>query len=213
VLRRELPQFRIVNAGVPGYGTDQENLLLRRLWPRIKPSVVVLMVCEDNDHLDNSTNSRYGHALKPYLVQVDGRWQFRGYPIPRNYRWYFDHSWFAHNIAVVRLALDAYAYLFHPAVTVPDPTNQLIKMMQEFVEQHGAKFLVGLQYADPELEPVLVSQKIPYARFDGAPTLPNDDHWNPQGHAMVAERLKKLFTDERLLGTAGARAAAKPGER
>jgi hypothetical protein len=213
VLRRELPQFRIVNAGVAAYGTDQEYLLLRRLWPRIKPSIVVLIVCEDNDHLDNSTNSRYGHTLKPYLAKVDGRWQFLGIPPPHNYRWYFDHNWFAHNIALVRLALDAYAYTFHPAVTVPDPTNQLVKMMQEFVEQHGAKFLVGLQYADPKLEPFLVVRKIPYTRFDGAPTLPNDDHWNPQGHAMVAERLKKLFAVQHLLDTEGDREATQSGER
>ena len=106
-----------------GYGTDQEYLLLRRLWPRLKPSIVVLIFCENNDRDDNSTNSRYSHTLKPYLVQINGKWRFKGLPVPRSYRWYFDHNILAHNIALVRAALEAYAYLFHPPVQVPDPNS------------------------------------------------------------------------------------------
>ena len=59
---RQVPQFRVANAGVAAYGTDQEYLLLRRLWPRIKPSVVVLIFCEINDGDDNSSNIRHGHT-------------------------------------------------------------------------------------------------------------------------------------------------------
>lgn len=199
LLRRELPEFRIVNAGVAAYGNDQEYLLLQRLWPRIKPSVVVLIVCVENDHDDNSTNSRHGHTLKPYLAQVDGRWRFRGLPVPRSHRWYYDHNALAHRSAVVRLAIEAYHYLRYPSVVVPDPTNQLVAMMRDFTEQRGAKFLVGLQHDDPALEPFLIAQKIPYTRFDGAATIPNDDHWNPKGHATVAERLKALFVKEDVL--------------
>ena len=35
LLRTELPAARIVNAGVPGYGTDQEYLLLARIWDAV----------------------------------------------------------------------------------------------------------------------------------------------------------------------------------
>lgn len=204
LLRQRMPQFRIVNAGVAAYGTDQEYLLLRRLWPRIKPSVVVLIFCEINDRDDNSTNSRHGHTLKPYLAQVNGQWRFQGLPVPRSYRWYFDHNVLAHNIALVRVALEVYAYLFHRAVTVPDPTNQLVLMMRDFVEQRGAKFLAGLQDRDAALESFLSAQKIPFALLDGGARIPDGDHWNPQGHAMVAERLKALFVAEKLLGPADA---------
>src|SRR3954468_24325357 len=54
ILRAKMPHERIVNAGVTAYGTDQEYLLLRRLWPRIQPNVVVLMICVDNDRKDNT---------------------------------------------------------------------------------------------------------------------------------------------------------------
>lgn len=204
LLRSELPQFRVVNAGVAAYGTDQEFLLLRRLWPRFKPSVVVLIVCVDNDREDNSTNSRHGHTLKPYLVQVNGEWHFRGLPVPRSYRWYFDHNVLAQHIALVRVAVEAYAYLRHPDVTVPDPTDALVAMMRDFVAQHGAKFLVGLQRHDPALEAFLTAEKIPFTGFDGATILPNDDHWDVAGHAQVAQRLKALFDAQNVLTPAGA---------
>ncbi len=205
LLRRELRQFRVVNAGVVGYGTDQEYLLLRRLWPRLKPSIVVLIFCENNDRDDNSTNSRYSHTLKPYLVQINGKWRFKGLPVPRSYRWYFDHNILAHNIALVRAALEAYAYLFHPPVTVPDPTHELVAMMRDFVEQHGARFLVGLEDRDAALESFLALQKIPYTPLDGAARIPEDEHWSPRGHVAVAQRLKELFVAEKVLGSAAAR--------
>ncbi len=42
ILRKRFPDYAIVNAGVAGYGTDQEYLMLRRLWARWQPSVVLL---------------------------------------------------------------------------------------------------------------------------------------------------------------------------
>src|SRR5262245_51465571 len=48
LLRPELPDYRIVNAGVAGYGTDQAYLLARRIWEAVKPDVVVLMFCIEN---------------------------------------------------------------------------------------------------------------------------------------------------------------------
>ena len=199
-LRAQLPDARIVNAGVAAYGTDQELLMLRRLWPKIEPNVVVLIVCVDNDHDDNSTNSRHGHTLKPYLANVGGKWEFQGQPVPRSHTWYYYNNWFANHSAIVRLAIEAYKYLRYPAIDVPDPTNQLVAMMRDFAEARGARFLVGLQKADPDLEPFLTAQKIPYVRFEGAPIIPGDNHWNPEGHTMVAERLKAFLADNNALG-------------
>jgi len=198
-LREDLPDFRIVNAGVAAYGTDQEYLLLRRLWPKIQPSVVVLIVCVENDHRDNSTNSVHGHTLKPYFSESVGVWDFRGTPVPRGHKYYYHRNMLAEHSALVRLGLEVYMMLRYPAVVVPDPTTKLIGMMRHYVESHGAKFLVGLQRPDPALEPYLRSENIPYARMDGADTLPNDGHWSPKGHVTVAERLKGLLIAEKVL--------------
>ena len=199
-LRDDLPEFRVVNAGVVGYGTDQEYLWMRRLWPSIKPQIVVLIFCVSNDHDDNAANSRYGHTLKPYLVNAGGQWMFQGQPVPRGARWYFHNNWFASNSAIVRAIIILYARLRYPAITVPEPTNQLVVMMRDFVQSQGAVFLVALQRDDPKLEPFLQAQKIPHVSLAGSPTLENGIHWNPQGHIAVADRLKDLLASERVPG-------------
>ncbi len=193
-LRTQMPKHRVVNAGVTAYGTDQEYLLLRRLWPRIKPDVVVLMVCVDNDRKDNRTNSRQDGPYKPYYALPPG--EFRGQPVPWSRHLYFADNWLARHSWVMRVAASAYVLIANPVVTVPDPTEHLIGMMREFVESQGAKFLVGLQYREPALEAMLSAQKIPYATFEGAEHYFGDgDHWTPKGHADVANRLMTLFVE------------------
>jgi hypothetical protein len=77
---------------------------------------------------------------------------------------------------------------------VPDPTERLIGMTRERVEKSGAKFLVGLQFHDPQLEAYMRDRGIPYASFDGADHYGGDgDHWTPKGHELVADRLMTLF--------------------
>lgn len=204
VLRARMPEHRIVNAGVTAYGTDQEYLLLRRLWARIKPDVVVLMVCVDNDRRDNSTNSRQDGPYKPYFVLPPG--EFRGQPVPWSRHLYFADNWLARNSWVMRVAVSAYVLIANPVVTVPDPTERLIGMMREFVESNGARFLVGLQYREPALETMLTAQRIPYASFDGAEHYSGDgDHWTPKGHAEVSNRLVKLFAENGVIAPNAAR--------
>jgi hypothetical protein len=196
VLRAKFPEHRIVNAGVTAYGTDQEYLLLRRLWDRINPSVLVLIVCTDNDRKDNQTNIRYDGIYKPYFLLSASGGEFRGIPVPRSRRLYFADNLLARDSLVIRAALSGYLLLRHPPVTVPDPTERLIAMMKEFVESRGAKFLVGLQYHDASLEDALRSSNIPYTSFDGAEHESGDgEHWTPRGHQFVAERLMTLLSE------------------
>jgi lysophospholipase L1-like esterase len=195
-LRSKMPQHRIVNGGVTAYGTDQEYLLLRRLWDRIRPDVVVLMVCVDNDRKDNQANLRYDGAYKPYFVMSPAGGEFKGIPVPRSRRLYFADNWFARNSLVFRAVVSAYVLIAHPPVSVPDPTERLIAMMKGFVESKGARFLVGLQYRDASLEAALAALNVPYTSFDGAEHEFGDgEHWTPRGHQLVAERLMGLFSE------------------
>jgi hypothetical protein len=80
LLRKDLPGLNIVNAGIPGYGTTQEYLLLQRLWDVLKPDVVVLVVCAGNDRDDNSGVKttlgfleRHRQRLFPALYRADAR--------------------------------------------------------------------------------------------------------------------------------------------
>jgi hypothetical protein len=58
LLKPKIPDYKILAAGVSAYGTVPEYLLLKRLWPKVKPAVVVLIFCVQNDLLDNKTNIR-----------------------------------------------------------------------------------------------------------------------------------------------------------
>jgi lysophospholipase L1-like esterase len=197
LLRRELPAARMVNAGVPGYGTDQEYLMLARIWDAVRPDVVVLMFCTGNDRADNSANMRNGGYYKPYLARTaDGAWRFAGQPVPRSRHVYFRDNALVRHLWLARAAVTGFVQIAHPEVEVPDPTERLVDMMRETVEARGAKFLVGLQYHEARLEEFLRARAIPSAAFDDAPTYPSDGfHWTPEGHAVVAQRLKRLLAN------------------
>src|ERR1700687_4412189 len=115
LLKPKIPDYKILAAGVSGYGTDQEYLLLRRLWPKVKPAVVVLIFCSQNDRLDNSTNSRYDNYQKPYFAtQPDGSLVLMGQPVPRSHLLYFRDNWLVRNLWLARLATDGFVRLKYP---------------------------------------------------------------------------------------------------
>ena len=199
-LRPRLPDFTLVNAGVSGYGTDQEYLLLRKLWDRLRPSVVMLVVCVQNDRGDNSYSVRYS-TYKPYFeLAPDGSGAFRGQPVPLSRQLYFRGNWLAENSWLARLAISAYVELRNPRVHVPDPTERLLEMAQNFLQENGATFLVGLTVHEPKLEAFLQRRNIAFSVFDGAGTLSDKLHWSADGNAWVADRTLKLLSDTGVLG-------------
>jgi hypothetical protein len=206
LLRQQMPGYRIVNAGVAGYGTDQEYLLLKRLWDRFRPTIVVVIYTCINDRADNTQNVR-NFTYKPYFESApDGGLLLQGQPTPKARRMYFRDSWLARNVMTARLAISAYVELRYPRVRVADPTERLVGTIQDFVQAKGSRLLFGLQWQEPQLEAYLRSRNIPYTRFDGA----EDDashHWTPAGNAEVAQRLLKFFSETGIPAT-GPRAGA-----
>lgn len=196
MLREKMPAYTIVNAGVSGFGTDQEYQMLRRLWPQLKPSIVVLIYHGDSDREDNSTNVRFDGYYKPYIVDAgDDRWEWRGLPVPKSRRSYFVENWFARNFLVARVAFSAYVILRNPFVKVPDPTEHLVGMIRDFVETRGGRFLVGLQGREARIETFLSEKNISFVTLDGADDyMPKDIHWTPKGNSFVANRLSTVLT-------------------
>src|SRR5499427_1347921 len=197
LLQKALPRYGIVNAGVSGYGTDQQFLLMKRLWNEINPKYVVLTFCVDNDRDDNTSSYRYRKYHNPYFVRTgDGEWQVRGYPLPRPSRNDLSDSASLERFALVRFAVDASRALRNREIIVPDPTEDLIGMMRRTVEARGARLVVGLQRHEPRLETYLQAQKIPYVTFDDAPGYPVAGwHWTPEGNAVVAKTYLALFAE------------------
>jgi hypothetical protein len=202
LLRSRLSSHAVVNAGVSGYGTDQEYLLLQRIWPTIQPAVVVLIFCADNDRLDNGTNIRYDGYQKPYFaVLPDDTLELRGQPVPTSRQLYIKQDWLVRHLWLARVAAFAYVEIRHPQVYVPDPTEKIVSKMREFVEAHGARLVVGLQSSDEKLIRHLGSERIPFVTFDGAETYSNlfGAHWTPAGHRLVADRLLGLLSESHIV--------------
>jgi hypothetical protein len=196
LLRNKLTQFTIVNAGVSGYGTDQEYLWLKRIWPKVRPAIVVLFFCTDNDRKDNSTNIRYGRYRKPYFeTHPDGSLALRGQPVPRSLQVLIRDNWLVRNLWLARLAAAAYVEISSPAVAVPDPTEQLVDEIDEFVGAHDAKLLLALQSRDDRLIAHLQARRIPFVTLDGAAAYGAQygSHFTPDGHEFVSKRLLEFF--------------------
>jgi hypothetical protein len=209
LLRTRISGYKIMAAGVSGYGTDQEYLLLQRLWAQVRPAVVVLIFCTQNDRLDNATNIRYEGYQKPYFATAsDGSLVLKGQPVPKSRLQYIREDWLVRNVWLARLETSTYVKIRHPLLFVPDQTDRLVSKIRDFVEANGAKFLVGLQYRDPELIRHLQASKIPFVSFDGAAFYPGaaaGAHWTPEGHKLVAERVLGLLSENNIL-PAGIRA-------
>ena len=193
LLKPRIAGYKILAAGVSGYGTDQEYLLLKKLWRKVKPAVVVLIICTDNDRQDNSSNIRYEGYQKPYFtIASDGALRLQGQPVPKSRLQAIKEDWWVRYSWLVRLANAVYLKFRHPAVQVPDPTERLVDAIREFVEGSGSKFMVGLQKSDDGLVQHLQASHIPFVAFDGAAAYPGlgvGGHWTPEGHEFVAKRL------------------------
>jgi hypothetical protein len=198
LLRSRISNYATVNAGVSGYGTDQEYLLLRRIWAKIQPSIVVLIFCTANDRLDNGTNTRYDGYQKPYFVIAnDGAPVLRGQPVPISRQLYIKQNWLVRHLWLARVVAFVYVEIRHPQVYVPDPTERIVSMLREFVEAHGARLMVGLQFNDDKLAQHLQRERIPFVTFDGAEAYSSryGGHWTPAGHKLVAQRLSALLAE------------------
>ena len=203
LLKPRVAGYKILSAGVSGYGTDQEYLLLQRIWPKIQPAVVVLVFCTQNDRLDNSTNIRYEGYQKPHFeIAADGSLVLKNVPVPKARLQYIREDWWVRNLWLGRLVTASYVGVRYPLVTVPDPTERLVDMMREFVEANGAKFMVGLQYRDEQLIHHLEASKIPFISFDGAEFYPGEGagaHWTPDGQKFVADRVMQLLSENNIV--------------
>lgn len=82
--RRLGPSWQVLNAGVGGYGTDNELLSLRENGLALQPDVVLLVVFTGNDVSDNDHELSVRTALtaaKPYFT-LDARGRLVLHPLP-----------------------------------------------------------------------------------------------------------------------------------
>jgi hypothetical protein len=198
LLRSRLPQFQIVNAGVSGYGTDQEYLWLQRIWNSVRPQVVVMFFCTDNDRLDNVSNLRYGRYRKPYFdTGADDSFTPKGQPVPKSLQLLIKESWLVRHLWLGRAAVLAYVEVSSPEIRVSDPTERLVSKIHDFADVHDAQLLIALQSTDDRLISHLKTEHIPFVALDGAAAFSSQygGHFTPEGHEFAAQRLFDLLSE------------------
>jgi hypothetical protein len=196
ILRNEYPDYRIISAGVAGFGTDQEYMLLKRLWNILRPDTVVLIFCSDNDREDNSHNLAGHLYYKPYFRLQENGLHVEGVPVPASPRYYYAQNSLADHLLIARLVIYLAIRLRNPIVTVPDPTESLIDLTKQYVEGHGARFAVGIEGDDKKLDAFLKLRSIPTLALADAERLPPDlpkQHWSARGQAYVASRMGEFL--------------------
>lgn len=109
-----------INFGLSGYGTIQYYLMLDRVLS-LKPDLVIIAFCLQNDFDDSINSYRYGR-YKPYAALDNGKLDIRGLPPhetvfgPEIYPWYRRYS------ALLRLTLRAVGVL-RDNMYKPPPDN------------------------------------------------------------------------------------------
>jgi lysophospholipase L1-like esterase len=215
--RRLAPGVEVLNLGVSGYSTDQELLVYRNEGQRYRPDVVVLVVAS-NDVADNARPVAYVVYGKPLFTLTGDALALTNSPVPRRPLWerlvfsLARQSYVLNQVNRLResrslgAALDAQPAAAAPAQRPPFPhteaeklTVRLISEIRREVEQSGAAFLVVLVediYAGEHFPRHLAALGMDVVSLDDhitpgdtATHLPEDFHWNEQGHALVAEAL------------------------
>jgi lysophospholipase L1-like esterase len=73
----------VLNAGVPGYSTDQEYLIWRRLGPQVRPVVAILLISDNDPPADNAASVAMSGAVypKPFFRIDSGALELHGVPV------------------------------------------------------------------------------------------------------------------------------------
>jgi len=242
-------RIEIMNAGVDGYGTAQELLLLREIAPRYEPDLLLLQMFIQNDVTDNfHAAGDWNHYLanrcgRPYFQEVDGGVALYALPEP-----YESSGWdrlLRHSKLYAALIAPPQRDEREPAVRIADnyavdppdswrdawkltqrltlavrkearqngmgfavlvaPTKQSVGQLREVHRargwplerwQQGHALLIsylrerGLLHVDllPPLRRFLVGTGTP-------PYFERDDHWNADGHEVVAKAVYRALMD------------------
>ena len=188
------PEWNVFNFGVSGYGTDQEFLLLQRQFDRVRPRLVFLVFCCENDEQDNSTNLQDIY-YKPYYVVNGTALALKGVPVPECERAFWaDHPVLHHSLLCRLILRVCNKFANAPQVHNPNPTFAILAAMHKYLSAQGCAFAVGLTTDHPQLEAFLSDSKIPFLKLSTSLRFSSvDPHWTPEGHTFVCSKIEDFI--------------------
>jgi hypothetical protein len=219
VLEGRLLRVEVINAGVAGYGTDQELLWLRSEGVRYRPDLVILEMC-GNDDDENNSDLVYNVYHKPRFKQnANGELALTGVPVPEPSRALRLKHWiFTHSALAFQLKSGVIDRFRRPRKAAPVEglglTLDLVDAFAGVVREMDARLVVvtTARYAPSPAFPydrlvaalrqrgILTLDIDHTAGYDTETMLiPGDAHWNPAGHRFVAQQLQAAIEDGHLL--------------
>lgn len=191
-LQTKIPDWELYNLGVSGFGTDQEYLLLKRVFKELQPKVVWVVYSTLSDSDDNRRNWVYGGYYKPYFTKENGKLILHGNsPTPKSPNYIYAHLPNLRRSRLAVLLISGLSALLQPAqVFGEDTSGPLLSEMRDFVRSQGARMIVLLSSQQPELEKYLSEEKIEFMAIRNAAHYPDSGfHWTPEAHSVVANSL------------------------
>jgi hypothetical protein len=133
-------------------------------------------------------------------------------PVPRHERAFateHPHLWHSY---LLRLFVRAWFKLSCPVPAKhEDPTAAILADMDRYTRDGGARFLVGLEYAELDMVRILNGLSIPYVNLGNRYRYVGyGNHWTPKGHAVVCDVVSKALEQIPSLQTAPTSRGERP---
>lgn len=184
-----LPDWRILNMGISGFGTDQEYMVMQEFFPEYKPDLVVLTV-HSNDSIDNSTNCRDLY-YKPYFELENGKLVQKGNPAPKAFNYTAHQYPILFKSKFIQALFMLYDYLTQPETfEVPNLTEELLLEARAYCEEQGAGLILLFTYQSDEKEMQFLDQnEFNYLHLPTNKKFKDyGQHWTPEGHEYIANQ-------------------------
>jgi hypothetical protein len=193
----------VLNMGVSGYGTDQSYLILQDYFESSQADIVFLLFCMMNDREENMSKSVYHGYYKPYFILKDSmNIELAGIPSKKSFRYFFArHPLLAKSRLLTLLGRIQYK-ITKPNLLERDPTEAILLSIKEFVEERGAKFIIGFTDGDGNTEEVKWSKKnnINYLLLTNNFTFPtHGEHWTIEGNKYVSDRIYEYLLSKEFI--------------
>ena len=112
----------------------------------MKPAVVVLIFCTDNDRQDNSSNIRYEGYQKPYFATApDGSLLLSGQPVPKSRLQAMKEDWWVRHSWLIAAGQRGLSQAPPPGAAGAGPDRAAGRQDQAVRGSERRQFLVGLQ--------------------------------------------------------------------
>lgn len=201
--------FEIINLGMPGHGTTQNYLKLKRFGPRFKPGIVLLMFCP-NDYDDN-LKSANGYYDRPLAILKDNGDIYISNSVspPSLLRFIRLKLYYKTNFGrLMGNLINNYSIEQEEANYSNgyrrELNDALINKINDFCKLNNAQLIIATTNPNQtELKEYCENKNIIFIDLflnhpDGFPIFLIDGHWNKLGHEMVAQEIYRQLVDKKL---------------